>query len=274
MSNDAFKNQKDFYNKGYEKLDMLSKGFPDLKIVDGQSNVENLKIISIGGGNAADVWYLAKNNKIILMDSSEVAADQAKVNNIQVIVSDINNKLPFDNDEFDVVILKDILEHVYSPLEVLMEAKRIVKKTGYIIISLPNHFYLPFRLRILFGGNLIWKSFLHNHKKDFDEWNYMHIRFFTWKGVKKLLQLAGLKIVKEYWDFGTLAHYTDPMMYEYAFKLNNKKISSKRQWIFYKIFLPFYKVFNFIFPKKIRNFVVSFFPGILCAGFYLRVAKD
>ena len=57
--------------------------------------------------------------------------------------------LPFEDKTFDVVICKDILEHILEPLLVLHEVYRILKDSGYVIISVPNHFYLPFRARIL-----------------------------------------------------------------------------------------------------------------------------
>ena len=274
MTTDEFIEQSNYYDSGYENQNMGPMGFPDLKIVNGNIDTKGKKILSLGGGNAADLWYLANTNEIHLIEGSEVAIEEATKHNIKGIIEDVTKPLPFENNIFDIVVLKDILEHVYSPITVLKEAKRVLKDDGEIIVSLPNHFYLPFRLKLLFGQNLIWKSLLHNHKSSFEEWNYMHIRFFTWKGTKKLLASENLKITKTYWDFGTLAHYSDPMMYLNAFKMSGKTIQTKRQFIMYKVLLPTYKVFNIIFPKVLRAKIVSLAPGLLCAGFYLKVTKD
>jgi len=273
-TNDNFEQQSSFYDHGYGEQHMGDMGFPDLKIVDGNTSVSGKKILNIGGGNSADLWFLAGKNSVHVLDGSEVAVEQAAKRGLHAQVSDVSKRLPLEDGYFDIVVLKDILEHVYESMHLLKEAKRVTKKEGVIIISLPNHFYLPFRFRVLFGGNVIWKSLMHNHKLYFEEWNYMHIRFFTWTGVKKMLQTADLKIEKAYWDFGTLAHYSDPLMYENAFRMNNKKILSKRQWILYKLMLPGYKVFNIVFPKWIRAKIVSLAPGLLCAGFYLKVKKE
>jgi SAM-dependent methyltransferase len=252
---------------------MFDMGFPDLKITDYQF-LENKEILNIGGGNCADVWYLAKNNKIYAIDGSDYGVEEAKKHGIEAAVGDVSLSLHFQDKKFDIIILKDILEHIYNPIELLFEAKRVLKDSGYIILSLPNHFYFLFRLRILFGGNLIWKDLLHDHTKEFDEWNYQHVRFFTYKGLKKMLSTAGCSIEKAYWDFGTLAHYSDPDMYKTAFRMNRRQISSRRQWLMYKVFLPFYSFFNFIFPKSLRSLVVSLAPGLLCAGFYLKLVKS
>jgi SAM-dependent methyltransferase len=273
MSQNEYKDQSQFYDQGYADNVSGENGFPDLKIVDYQENFFGKRILNVGGGNSSDLWFLAKNNEIYAIDASVVGIQQAQTHGIRGVQGDVSTILPFEDNFFDVVVLKDILEHIYNPLYLLNEAKRVLKNEGYIIISLPNHFYLPFRIRLLFGGNLIWKSLFHNHKRDFEEWNYMHIRFFTWKGIKKMLNVAQLKVEKSYWDFGTLAHYSDPLMYEYAFKLANRPITTRRQKIIYKICVPLYKFLNIIFPKKIRTAIVSLAPGLLCAGFYLRVAK-
>lgn len=272
MINNQLQNQAQFYDAGYVDKRNLEVGIPDFKITDGEV-VSGKKILNIGGGNSADLWYLSGQNEIHAVDCSIEGVDQAKQHGINAVSADVSLTLPYDNANFDVVILKDILEHVYNSFEVFMEAKRVCKDSGYIILSLPNHFYLPFRLRLLFGDNLIWKSLFHNQKNDFEEWNYQHIRFFTWRGVKKMIEAADLKIDKTYWDFGTLAHYNDPVMFENAFKLNNKKIINRRQFILYRILLPLFKIFNVIFPMKLRGKIVSLSPGLLCAGFYLRLRK-
>jgi 2-polyprenyl-3-methyl-5-hydroxy-6-metoxy-1,4-benzoquinol methylase len=137
---------------------------------------------------------LAKNNKIYAIDGSDYGVEEAKKHGIEAAVGDVSLSLHFQDKKFDIIILKDILEHIYNPIELLFEAKRVLKDSGYIILSLPNHFYFLFRLRILFGGNLIWKDLLHDHTKEFDEWNYQHVRFFTYKGLKKMLSTAGCSI--------------------------------------------------------------------------------
>lgn len=268
-----FNRQANFYDSKYESNQVGLFGFPDLKIVDLKRDIHGQKILSVGGGTGADIKFLATTNEVYLLDGSIRAVEQARLHNIMAEVADVEAKLNFVDDSFDIVVLKDVLEHVYDPFNLLLEARRVLKDHGRIILSLPNHFYLPFRLRILFGGNLIWKSLLHDHKRDFEEWNYMHIRFFTWHGVKKMLKLASLKVDRAFWDFGTLAHYSDPEMYEYAFKLNNKKVTNKRQWLMYKVLFPAYKIFNFVLPKKLRGFIVGICPGLLCAGFYLKLKK-
>ena len=263
--------QGETYDKQYENLVFDEQGLPDLKIVDFNEKLAGKKILSIGSGVGADLWYLTKRNDVNALDSSKVAVEMAKKHNIKANVADVSKKLPFKDKEFDVVVLKDILEHLLDPKFLLLEAKRILKSNGYIIISLPNHFWWWFRLRILFGNNLIWKSLQHDHSKDFEEWDYMHVRFFTWKGVKKLLKKTKLKIVKEYWDIGTWAHYSDPEMFYRVLK--NKKVKSTQAKIFLLVLYPIYQVVNFIFPKQLRAEFVKLKPGLLCAGFYLKVKK-
>lgn len=274
MAGDEFAEQSVYYDKGYNDLESMPNGFPDLKIVDYNKNVTNKNILSIGGGNCADIWFLTKHNQVASVDASLVGVELAKKHGVNSVLGDVSSGLPFSDKLFDVVILKDILEHIYNPIILLEESKRVLKDDGYIILSLPNHFYWPFRMKMLFGGNMIWKTMLHNHKNDFEEWNYMHIRFFTWAGVKKMVKLNGLKVDKAYWDFGTLAHYSDPAMYEYAFKVNNKKITNQRQWVMYKLLLPLFNLFSFVFPRKLRGYIVSIAPGLLCAGFYVRLKKN
>lgn len=47
-------------------------------------------------------------------------------------------KLKMKNGSFDAALLCDVVEHVLEPEKLFKEVKRIVKKDGYIIISLPN----------------------------------------------------------------------------------------------------------------------------------------
>ncbi len=52
---------------------------------------------------------------------------------------DLNNmKLPFKNKKFDAINCSAVLEHLFYPLELLKEMKRVLKDEGVILVSLPN----------------------------------------------------------------------------------------------------------------------------------------
>ena len=251
-------------------------GFPDRKIADGKT-IEDERILNLGCGTANDVWFLAGKNLIVGLDYARSGLKIASRHGVYGVVGDLNLSpvLPFGDQSFDIVICKDILEHVLEPMVVLQEVRRVLKDNGYIVISVPNHFYLPMRLRILLGKGLIWKSIGSDHSREYDEWNYMHIRFFTYGGFRCFLRAAGFRPEKWFWDFGTLAHYNNPDMWlepQLWKKAHGKPISHRGKVGLYLI-RPLWKVFNLLFPRPIRARIVSLAPGLLCAGFYVRVQK-
>jgi SAM-dependent methyltransferase len=196
---------------------------------------------------------------------------------IQGVVGELNIQwvLPFQTAIFDVVVCKDILEHLIDPISILREVGRVLKDDGYVAVSIPNHFYFPFRLRILLGGNLLWKTIGSDHRLLYSEWDYMHIRYFTFRGFRQFIREAGFEPEQWFWDIGTLAHYHNPDMYlePQIWKMSQGIPLSRRGKIGLMILRPAWKVFNVLFPKVVRRAIVSLFPGLLCAGFYARLRK-
>ncbi len=56
---------------------------------------------------------------------------------VRLVQSDIT-KLPFPDHSFDLAFACDVLEHVLEPEKVLREIRRVVKKYGFVIFSIPN----------------------------------------------------------------------------------------------------------------------------------------
>src|SRR4029077_8593024 len=156
-------------------------GFPDRKIAEGL-DLHGKTILSVGCGSSNDLWYLGADNRIVGLDYALSGLRAGSASGINGVAADINFRptLPFRDDSFDLIVLKDILEHVLSPMEIITEARRILKPDGSIVVSVPNHFYFPMRWRMLFGRGLIFKSFYADHGETYSEWDYMHIRFFTY----------------------------------------------------------------------------------------------
>jgi SAM-dependent methyltransferase len=245
-------------------------GHPDRKIITDFPEV-GLKILSLGSGSGGDIWFLADRNEIYALDGSPSAVEVARKHGLNAQIADLERPLPFSDATFDLIVAKDLIEHLIAPDRLLAEIKRVLKPNGRLVLSVPNHFYLPFRLRLLFGGNLVWKSLIHDHTQHYDEWNYMHLRFFTWRGLKRLLDISGFQIERAFWDFGLLAHYFNPgVFHEHLLeKYADRPLTSKARFFFFVLF-PAWRLFNIFFPPRLRHFIVGLAPGLLCAGFYLH----
>jgi SAM-dependent methyltransferase len=254
--------QEEKYDKWYETKEYTDYIVADSKITNGKE-VKNKKILLLGAGTARDVRFLIDSNEVYAIDISKISVDFLRKLGIKSFKGDLNMTLEFKDNCFDLIIAKDILEHLDSPLTLSKEISRVLKPSGYAVIDVPNHFFLPMRLKMLFGGNIIWKTIDHDHTKEFQEWNYMHKIFFTWKGFQRFLNESGLKVVKTFWDFGTLNHYSQPEM---VISYMKQKGSSN---ILTKILEISWNIFNFIFPKSLRSFLVSTSPSLLCASFYV-----
>lgn len=55
---------------------------------------------------------------------------------------DLTKKLPFEDREFDTIILSDVLEHIPNPLELWKEMARILAVNGKIIMNVPFYFWI------------------------------------------------------------------------------------------------------------------------------------
>ncbi len=87
---------------------------------------------------------------------------------------------------FDRILLQDILEHVQSPMQLLLDCQRLLKPSGQVLVSVPNVANITVRLSLLFG------NFNYRERGILDK---THIRFFTRKSVHAMLAETGYDIV-------------------------------------------------------------------------------
>lgn len=262
--------QQKFFSDYYNKEN--SENYPDYRISD-YKQIRDKKILVVGVGMGRDVEFLVKGNDVYGIDISSEGNLFARKKGIKTLTYNFENRrLPYDNNLFDIVVCKDVFEHMINPRKLLNEIKRVLKNNGELVLNVPNHFYLWHRLRILFGGSMLWNVVGQNHSKMFKQWDYMHVRYFTWSGINEFLNLEGFYIAKRYWDFGTLAYYNHPDFV--CFILKNKQNKSVFEKIVLALLPISWKLFNIVFPLSIRSSIVSLSPGLFCANFYLRVRKD
>lgn len=88
---------------------------------------------------------------------------------------------PFPGKKFDFITASQVFEHEPEPLNFLKSAKKKLKKTGQIILSVPNF------------GSLYLKIF----GRRWLNWHIpYHINFFTELSFKKLAKNAGFRIIR------------------------------------------------------------------------------
>jgi SAM-dependent methyltransferase len=93
------------------------------------------------------------------VDNAGFAADCASVlrgYGVDYRVSDVGAApLPFADGSFDFVTYMDVIEHhAYSPKRVLLEARRVLARKGFLIVTTPNHASLYNRLLLLCGQSV------------------------------------------------------------------------------------------------------------------------
>ena len=112
-------------------------------------------------------------------------------------------ELPFDDEEFDVVIMCEVLEHLnFNPLPVIKEINRVLRPNGLMYLTLPNIASLGNRMKLLQGKSI------HNPIKDFflqldPNENIivgLHWREYTTEEIKEMLEQMDFEVVKQRYE--------------------------------------------------------------------------
>jgi 2-polyprenyl-3-methyl-5-hydroxy-6-metoxy-1,4-benzoquinol methylase len=90
--------------------------------------------------------------------------------------------------KFDKILLLDVLEHLPNPEKALALAASLLKPNGHLVVSVPNVANLTIRLMLLFG---IWE---YHDRGILDR---THLRFYTRKTARALLESCGFRVVRQ-----------------------------------------------------------------------------
>ena len=163
-----------------------------INLIDKKS--QNLKVLEIGAAYGETLFYLKQNgiaSEVVGVDIFEDAKNKQNYKPLdQFIFGDIEKiDLPEYFQHFDLILLADVLEHLFEPKSVLETLKKYLKEDGKIIISMPNIRYYSALYKIVFKGD-----FKYEESGIFD---YTHVRFYCRKNIQALLETAGYKVLKQ-----------------------------------------------------------------------------
>lgn len=147
------------------------------EIIASLNITRNAKILEVGCGTGGNLQMLAKFGEVsaLEMDSNARGIALNKTNNLYDIRSGYcPNEIPFHDQQFDLICMFDVLEHIVDDIETLIAIKKLLNKNGRIFITVPAYQWL-------YGAH---DEFLH------------HKRRYSITELRSKIMDAGLKPVK------------------------------------------------------------------------------
>jgi 2-polyprenyl-3-methyl-5-hydroxy-6-metoxy-1,4-benzoquinol methylase len=164
------------YNSHYWVLKFLSAAVPPLRILD----------VGTADGYLGAILK-ERGHSIVGIEQDVAAAERARYFYDSFHVASIEDfDFPYQ-EEFDFILFADVLEHLKDPALVLRRAQPALKKTGEVIVSIPNVANIVVRLSLLAG------RFDYYDRGILDR---THLRFFTLSSLRKMLQEASYRVVE------------------------------------------------------------------------------
>ena len=124
------------------------------------------RLLDVGCGGA---WLGDHFDNYTGIDVSPEAVEAARSRGRQVLLVNGDEPLPFDEGNFDGVVLKDVLEHVAEPVALVREVRRVLRPGGRVFASSPD------------AQRWVWDD-------------YTHRRPFTRKSFRKLFEDQGFHV--------------------------------------------------------------------------------
>ena len=151
---------------------------------------QNVLDIGCGEGFFAE-RLVAEGNRVVGIDILQEPRHRDIL--AQYIQADLDQGLgqaipALGDSRFDRILLQDVLEHVRNPAKLLTDCHRLLTPQGLLLVSVPNVANITVRLLLLFG------RFEYTERGILDK---THVRFFTRKSARRLLELAGYQVIAE-----------------------------------------------------------------------------
>lgn len=149
--------------------------------VTGRKPVLEDRVLQVGAGPVDVIHFWDSNHRYAI----DPLADQykEKFHDFQDqgvnYVAGVGEDLPYEDDYFDIVIIRNTLDHVYDPGQTLREIHRVLKPRGVVYIWI--HLYSR-------RTSLVYRTINASTKKyEVEPWA------FTWDRINRLLKKEGFK---------------------------------------------------------------------------------
>ncbi len=210
-------------------------------------------ILDIGAGSMSYSIALSRRNniKVIAVDLLFTPEDElfARRNTVEALIADAC-VLPLRNSSVDCILMSSLLQMVSEPIHLLRECLRVLRPSGYIVLSVPNHYQFIPKFMGSSGGHFFMRLFGLPHSSE-ELVGHLNKRFnvagpkgyYSEHELKALLVKAGFRITDHKYApgrFGSLLWELSVLAYvkcgKVAFHL--LFLSYPLAWLFDLIFKP------------------------------------
>ena len=214
------------------------------------------KILDVGCGNCwTNQLFSGTRVEHFGIDISDNALKRAEKRGVIVKKVDLDcDPIPFKDNFFDLVLCSDIIEHTLYPENILIEARRVLKGGGNLIVAVPNIASWFNRLLLLLGffpwgvestGTLdLPNVFFH--------WHTGHMHTYTKKSIGALLEITGFK-VQRYLG----ANLNVSKIIEQCVNLRGELMANKHCPLFILKLIDFIGKFYSLFPSLAAEIIVK-----------------
>lgn len=148
----------------------------DLKLIEGSLSAKS-RLLDVGAGRGSFVTAAQRRGLAALgLDLQAEAARLWHRDGVAGVVGD-GAAAPFRDSCFDLVRMKEVIEHVTDPLSLVREAKRLLRPGGLLIAHVPSPYSQLYPV-----GNF-WDD-------------YTHVRPLSRLGLRRLFADAGLQVLR------------------------------------------------------------------------------
>lgn len=210
-----------FYNEQFRKVDSnyFKRTEKDLEwlllnyehyyqLFEEFSTGDSKKLLEIGSGSGHFLKCGKDRNWDVLgFEPSEISYEYSKKLNVNVIHGNFDVKEAKNYGYFDVIFMRNVIEHISQPLTMIRDIKEILKPNGLLCIISPNDYNsLQTILKKKLGYDSFWIA------KE-------HINYFNFQSIINLLLKFDLEIVKtsatfpmEFFLLGGDNYVSDPIL--------------------------------------------------------------